>query len=287
MLRQVLWSGMPEAYFGPVGERLMRFLILLVVLDPAGPRPLTDIPALIDPEDDDLREQVLDRIDDADLERTMRTEVLPMLRARDPGNASVFLLSKLEPLTGPEAVRAATRPGAGTADIEGAVAAGRPILLHAPTAVLGDAGSRVLVMVALHRFWLAAQRRSAGAPYDVYLDEFHKYAGATVEDVLARGRKRGVRLRLAHQHLGQVTRPVLDAVLGNTGSLCCFRTGPADAALVEGRFPTITARQLQALPGHHLAVTVDDREGVYRCPPPSDEQQREEQASGFEIGPPE
>ena len=268
LLKSVLWDGMPEEYFGPVAQRVLRILLSALVRDPAGPRPLSDLVRLLDPDDDAFRDQLLDRIGDPGLERSLRAEVLPMIRHREAGNTVVFLLSKAEPLLGPAAVRAVTSAGTDTLGIEQAVAEGRPIMVHAPASELGEVASRVLVMVVLHRFWLAAQARESTQLFDVFLDEFHKYAGRTVGEVLARGRKRHVRLRLAHQHTSQLTREVRDAALGNVGVVCSFRTGPADAALLDARFPRVTGAQLQRLPSHHVAVTDGETDGVHPSPPP-------------------
>jgi leucyl-tRNA synthetase len=56
--------------------------------------------------------------------------------------------------------------------------------------------------------------------------------------------------------------------LGNSGSVLCFRVGPADAALLDGLFPTVPRHRLQTLPPHTFAVTFGDRDLITPAPPP-------------------
>lgn len=269
IVRGVLWADMPSEYFGPVGERALRACIRLLATDPTGARPLTDLPRLLDTRETAYREALLGRTTDAALRRTLTSEVMPMLTSRDPGNSLVWLLSKLEPLIGNHAVTACSTDGADTVGVEEAVAAGRPFLLHAPAAVLGDAGSRVLVAVVLHRLWLAVRSRpDPNHTIHLLLDEWQRYPTPTLTTALSEGRKWGLRLVLANQNLAQLPARTRDTVLANTGTIGCFRTGPADAALLDQRYPTVTTVQLQQLPPHHLAVTTGDHDLVAPAPDP-------------------
>lgn len=50
--------------------------------------------------------------------------------------------------------------------------------------------------------------------------------------MLSESRKYGLALTLAHQYLTQVAPEIQDAVLGNVGSLLCFRTSFQDAEIL-------------------------------------------------------
>ena len=268
IVRHLIWAEMPVEYFGPVGERGVRALIKLAVLDPADATELADVPSLItDPSLRDLRRALLDRIGDADLTNAIEREIIPMINSRDPGNSATWLLSKLSPLFDTPALR--STPGRGdTLGVEQAVKAGRPFILYAPAATLGDSGSRLVVSLALHRLWLAARRRRTPAPTPVVVDEWQLYPSTTIAAMLSQGRKYGLRMRLANQNLAQLSTTLRDSVLGNSGSVVCFRVGPADAALLDGLFPTVPRWRLQTLPPHTLAVTFGDRDLVTAAPPP-------------------
>jgi hypothetical protein len=165
------------------------------------------------------------------------------------------------------------RAGKGTVDslgVERAVSAGRPFIIHAPAAVLGDSGSRVVVSLALHRLWLATRRRRKPVPMHVVVDEWQLYPSTTIGAMLSQGRKYGMRMRLANQNLAQLSSALRDSVLGNSGSVVCFRVGPADAALLDGLFPTIPRHRLQTLSPHTFAVTFGDKDLITPAPPPLD-----------------
>jgi hypothetical protein len=269
VVRHLLWADMPVEYFGPVGERGIRALIKMAVLDPEESTELADIPGLItDPTAAERRRALLERIGDADLTNVIQREVMPMVNSRDPGNSATWLLSKLGPLVESWAVRG-TRD---TLGVERAVRAGRPFVIHAPATVLGDSGSRLVVSIALHRLWLAARRRRTPVPLPVLVDEWQLYPSTTVAAMLSQGRKYGVRMRLANQNLAQLSPVLRDTVLGNSGSVVCFRVGPADAALLDGIFPTVPRYKLQTLPRHTIAVTFGDRDLVTAAPPPLPEE---------------
>ena len=57
----------------------------------------------------------------------------------------------------------------------------------------------------------------------------------------------------AHQYLTQVEPPVIDAVLGNAGTIISFRLGPRDALALSGEFqPKFGQIDLSNLPNHHI-----------------------------------
>ena len=66
-------------------------------------------------------------------------------------------------------------------------------------------------------------------------------------------RKYGIGIIAAHQYLTQVEPEVIDAVLGNAGTIVCFRLGPSDAKALAGEFePKLEATDLVNLPNHHI-----------------------------------
>ena len=66
-------------------------------------------------------------------------------------------------------------------------------------------------------------------------------------------RKYGIGVIASHQYLTQVEPPVIDAVLGNAGTIIAFRLGPRDAAALAGEFePKLEATDLVNLPNHQI-----------------------------------
>ena len=68
--------------------------------------------------------------------------------------------------------------------------------------------------------------------FHLYADEFQSFATESFALILSEARKYGLTLTLGHQYLGQLSDPLRQAVLGNTGSFIAFRVGAEDAELV-------------------------------------------------------
>ena len=73
----------------------------------------------------------------------------------------------------------------------------------------------------------------------LYIDEFHNIVTQTFENILSEARKYALNLTIAHQYIGQLIPQVQHAVLGNTGSLICFRVGGEDAVKLKPEFAPI------------------------------------------------
>jgi hypothetical protein len=73
--------------------------------------------------------------------------------------------------------------------------------------------------------------------------------------MLSELRKYGVGMVLAHQYLTQLDPAILDAILGNVGTLALFRVGPADAeVLARELYPFFSPIDLTNLPNHEVYV---------------------------------
>jgi hypothetical protein len=81
-------------------------------------------------------------------------------------------------------------------------------------------------------FSRAFEAEHSRRPFFIYVDEFEVFSTLSFAQMLAELRKFGVGMVLGHQHLGQLSREVLDGVLGNAGTLLAFRLSASDAAIV-------------------------------------------------------
>jgi hypothetical protein len=67
-------------------------------------------------------------------------------------------------------------------------------------------------------------------------------------------RKYGLSLTLANQYFGQIEGNVLDALLGNAGTLIAFRTSPKDASALARQFDGVEPRDLISMPNYQMLV---------------------------------
>lgn len=89
----------------------------------------------------------------------------------------------------------------------------------------------------------------------VYADEFQNFTTLSFVSMLSELRKYRVPLTLAHQHLAQIEIPIREAILGNVGSMLCFRIGISDARLLEHEFlPEINKLDLSNLPNYQIVA---------------------------------
>jgi hypothetical protein len=130
---------------------------------------------------------------------------------------------------------------------------------------IGEDNTALLGGLLVTAFQLAAMRR-ADQPEeqrrDFYLlvDEFQHFANEAFGTILSEARKYRLCLTLSHQYLDQVPPEILDAVLGNAGSVVTFRVGGEDTArLVKELAPSFDGQDLVHLPDYHFSARLVHR----------------------------
>lgn len=98
-------------------------------------------------------------------------------------------------------------------------------------------GSLLLVSLASAAYSRIDIPPAKRVPFFIYIDEFQTMSGADLlSELLAQIRKFKVGIILANQYISQLDNQVRDAVLGNVGTIICFRLGIQDARLMEKEF---------------------------------------------------
>jgi len=123
---------------------------------------------------------------------------------------------------------------------------------------IGEEASSLLGAVLITEFEMAALSR-ADVPeperkdFYLYVDEFPSFITRSFANILAEARKYHLCLILAHQYLNQLDEETRSAILGNVGTIICFRLGAEDAYLMEKEIgPNFTVRDLIDLPSYHI-----------------------------------
>jgi hypothetical protein len=94
----------------------------------------------------------------------------------------------------------------------------------------------------------------------LYLDEFPTFTTDGLASMLSELRKYRLNMILAHQFLAQLGPIVREGILGNVGTMICFRIGASDAELLEQEFfPPFTREDMVNLPDHsfYLKLMID------------------------------
>ena len=142
-------------------------------------------------------------------------------------------------------------------DVESLVDSGGLLLVRIPKGTIGSETSRLIGAIVVARVWHACMKRaslpeSQRPDTTLYVDEMHNYLTLprSFEDLLAEARGYHLSLVLAHQHMGQLTRDMRDALGANARTKVTFVVSPEDAAILERHF----APELSAYDLSHLAA---------------------------------
>jgi hypothetical protein len=247
-------------WWGPRTDDIMRAACLTLCQIPGA--TLAEVPLILTHAE--WRREILRRMDEATLagagraaSATLRSFWTWYERLPEAQRAAHIapLLNKLRAflLRGP--VRAIVGQSAPRRDVTSLLDAGGLLLVRIPKGNLGEDTSRLLGAFVIARVWQAAMKRAAvpeaeRADAALYVDEMHNYMALprSFEDLLAEARGYRLSLVLAHQHLGQLSREMREALDANARTKLVFACSPDDAATLERHFaPALRAHDLSHL----------------------------------------
>jgi type IV secretory pathway TraG/TraD family ATPase VirD4 len=118
---------------------------------------------------------------------------------------------------------------------------GKILLVNLGKGRLGEDSASLLGGLIVTTIGLAAYSR-ADIPEDrrknffAYVDEFQSFTTMALANMLSELRKYRVGFTIAHQYLHQLAPDIRHAVLGNAGTIICFRVGAEDAPYLAREF---------------------------------------------------
>jgi len=260
--RALAASGIIEAFknvwdttWGPRLEHILRNALLCLLDQPEA--TLADIPRLF--ADKEYREAAIERLTHPATRDFWLKEF-----AAYPYRYRIEALAPVQNKLGaflaqPPLYRLLTRPRAGYR-LRDIMDNRRVFLVNLSKGKIGADGAALLGSLIVSRLGLAGVSRTnvpeeGRMPFYVYLDEFHTFTTLSIAGMLSELRKYRVGLILAHQYVFQLDEEVKHAVLGNVGTLVCFRVGPEDARILGSQFaPEFEELDLSNLPNHSCYV---------------------------------
>jgi hypothetical protein len=135
---------------------------------------------------------------------------------------------------------------------------GKILICNLSKGIIGEDVSQILGSLLTNSIQTAAMRRAKIAeqnrkPFMVFIDECHSFITASFTSMLSEVRKYKVGLFLTHQYLEQLPEDVRSSVLGNIGTIVCFRLGIADAKIMAEEFyPVFTVDDFLNLPRFNI-----------------------------------
>ena len=245
-----------EGIIGPRFERLFRQTMAALRILLGDRATLTLVPQVLA-----SRQRIKDVADavatrDEELARELRSELVDN-RSSDFSDILAWVSSKFDRLVRSSAMRAVFGSGYRAIDVAQVVERGEVLLidLAAPRIGADQAAFTGMVWLMEHALAMGA-RGSWERPHLVVVDEAHLFQAGGLSELLAEGRKFGVGVVIAHQHMGQLSASLGGAVEANASTVVGLRSSIRDAPRVEERIGTWSGGSLSRLPNMRAATTL-------------------------------
>ena len=241
--------------WGPRLEHLLRNVLFTLLETPGA--TLGDVGPLLN--DRKYREAVAEDLQNSEVREFWLTEYA---RYSAPFRAVVVapLQNKLGALLTDPRMRSIITAEKTSFDLATLMDEGKVLLVNLSRGQIGEGPAQLLGALLAARIGLAGLAR-ADTPQEnrrdfcLYLDEFQMFSTESFASMLAELRKYRVALVLANQYLGQLEMTIRDAVMGNVGTLICFRVSADDASYLAREFlPTFEALDLVSLPNYNVCM---------------------------------
>ncbi|MCK4745350.1 type IV secretory system conjugative DNA transfer family protein [Candidatus Parcubacteria bacterium] len=204
-----------------------------------------------------FRGRVVERIQDP-MVRLFWVEVFASWSERFAGEVVSPIQNKVgQLLAGPMLRNIICRPKS-SFDMREIIDQKKILLVNLSKGRIGENRADLLGSVIVTKLYLAALARQTvkeqgRSDFYVYVDEFQSFATDAFASMLSEARKYRLNLILAHQYLDQISNSVRQAVFGNVGTMIVFRTGSADAQILEKEFaPYYELEDLRIQPNYAM-----------------------------------
>ncbi|MCI5051013.1 MAG: type IV secretion system DNA-binding domain-containing protein [Candidatus Pacebacteria bacterium] len=228
---QKLWKGA----WGVKLEHILRYIILTLLDQPKA--NLADIHRII--HDVGFQNQCLKNIQNPLVIRFWQTEFKKYTK-----NDIIPILNKVGAFLAHPSIRRFLIENPNELSLRRCMDEGKIVVVNISKGKLGSDVSNIVGSFLLNAIMGAGFSRidteeRYRKPFHVFLDEFHNYTTPSIINMLSEIRKWKISLTLAHQYLFQLDTDIRNAVLGNVGTIICFRLGQADAKYMAHEFHPI------------------------------------------------
>ena len=164
--------------------------------------------------------------------------------------------SKFDRVLRSPAMRAAFGSGCEAIDVQGVMDRGEVLLVDLAAPRIGQDQAAFIGMTWIMEHALAMAVRRRRRPHLLVIDEAQLFRAGGLPELLAEGRKFGVGVLLAHQHMGQLSTELAGSLEANASTVMGMRSSIRDAVRVEARIGTWAGGSLSRLPNMHVATTL-------------------------------
>lgn len=235
-------------------EHLLRFSLLALLERPDS--SIRDImPMFLDK---DFRQSVVSMVQDPHV-KDFWTNEFPIMKTRGVPDGVAPIANKLGGFLSHPLVRRAVCEPKEPLRFRRIMDEGRFLIVNLSKGKLGADISNILGGMIVSSIANAAYSRQnisayERTPFILYADEFHSFTTSAFAGMLSELRKYGLGLVLAHQHTDQLDRSILEAILGNVGTLIAFRIGATDAPILARQLGDVLPHDLVGLANYEMFI---------------------------------
>lgn len=188
-------------------------------------------------------------------------------RSNEFQNTLNWYLSKFQRLTSIEQLRKTLGAGTNALNFGQTVDTDAVTLIDLASPTIGVHAARSVGTLLMMQLWNAVlARKQRNRTHLVMVDEASLFQTNPVPRMLAEGRKFGLSMILSHQHTGQLTAEVRDALEANAANFSAFRLSPRDASGAAMRFDVPGVQAVLARQNAFQAVTTLSVKGRQTAP---------------------
>ena len=228
----------PSEFVGPIFEHNLRNVLLTLMVDPANPGTLAQVPRLLT--DEVYAKRYITRVKDP-LVRDFWLRERSKMSAADQAEVVPYIVSKLGRFIENRLMRNIIGQPHSTLDWSAMLQDKSILLVNLSKGRVGELNAALLGLIITSKLQMAAMSQ-ANLPdnqrhdFLLYIDEFQNFTTDTIVGILSEARKYHLGLIMAHQFTAQLTRPIRESVLGNVGTAVVFRVSPDDARILADSF---------------------------------------------------
>jgi hypothetical protein len=227
---------------GPMFEQYFRNAALLVMDDPSSGNTLIDLAKVLT--DKRFRDQKLKTC-----KNLIVVEFWKEVAEKAGGESSLqnivpYITNKFDTFISNEIMRPVIAQKKSAFNFREIMDEKKILLVNLSKGRLGELNANLIGLIIVGKILMAALSRvdSFGKdlpPFYLYIDEFQNVTTDSIATILSEARKYKLSLNIAHQYIKQLEEKIKDAVFGNVGSICSFRTGPEDSEFLAKQFEPV------------------------------------------------
>lgn len=178
-----------------------------------------------------------------------------------------WYLCKFQRICSVEQLRKTLGAGANALDFNHSIDTDIVTLIDLASPTIGTHAARIIGTLMMMKLWNAAvMRQRRDKTHLIVVDEASLFQTNPMPRMLAEARKFGIAMVLSHQHTGQLTQDIRDALEANSANFSAFRLSPKDAANAAIRFDDSEMQTTLARMDAFNAITTLSVDGMQTRP---------------------